>query len=233
MAEGASGRELIRSIVLAFEIQCRGVDTGAAWPNGFDYLTWGAYSSAVAVGTLMNPSEDELTNAIGIAGASSNALLSARLGKVSMWKGAAQPYATHNAIQACQMAQAGMTGPERVFEGVEGHGGEGGFFDAVNRGEPVEFEALGGRDGDFRIMETSFKQFACGYYTHPSITTVLDIVEEHDLQHNDIESNRRDLQRVHRAHRPQRGETDRDRVHRRIAVSGNRSRIRRRERPAV
>lgn len=180
--EGATGEELIEAIVLAYEIQCRGVDTGAAWTNGFDYVTWGAYSSAVAVGKLMGLSRDELTDAIGIAGASSNGLLNARLGKVSNWKGVAQPYATHNAIQACQMAREGLTGPEHVFEG------DGGFFDAVARGESVDFEALGGRDGDFRIMETSLKAFACGYFTHPSITAVLDIIETENLTPEDIES---------------------------------------------
>lgn len=181
-AEGATGRDLIEAIVLAYEMQCRGVDTGAAWNNGFDYVTWGAYSSAVAAGKLMGLSADELVDAIGIAGASSNGLLVARLGEVSHWKGVAQPYATHNAIQACQMARNGLTGPERVFEG------DGGFCDAVARGEEVSFEALGGRDGDFRILETSFKAYACGYFTHPSITAVTDVVTDHDIAPEDVEA---------------------------------------------
>lgn len=185
--EGATGRDLVEAIVLSYEIQCRGVDTGALWNRGFDYVTWGAHAAALAVGRLMDLSDEELVNALGIVGTSSNGLLISRLGEVSMWKGAAQPYATHNAIQACQMARNGMTGPTKLFEGVEERGGEGGFFHAVSDGQ-VEFEALGGRNGDFRIMETSLKTFACGYFTHPSITAVLDIVQEHDLAPEDIES---------------------------------------------
>jgi 2-methylcitrate dehydratase len=181
-AEGATGEELVEAIVLAYEIQCRGVDTGVAWNNGFDYVTWGTHASTVSVGKLMDLSEEELVNAIGIAGASSNSLLNGRLGKVSNWKGMAQPYATHNAIQACQMARADVTGPEHVFEG------DGGFFDAIARGESVKFEALGGRDGEFRIMETSLKEFACGYFTHGSVTAVLDVVKEEDLYPEEIEA---------------------------------------------
>lgn len=181
-AECASGKELIEAIVLAYEIQCRGVDTGAAWNNGFDYVTWGGYSSAIAVGKLMGLSIDEITNAIGIVGASSVGLINARLGEVSNWKGIAQPYATHNAIQACQMARGGVTGPEQIFEG------DGGFIDAVSRGDPIEFDTLGGRNDSFRILETSFKKFACAYFNHPSITAVLDIVEDRGLSVDDIQS---------------------------------------------
>ena len=185
--EGASGRDLIEAIVLTYEIQCRGVDTGALWNRGFDYVTWGAHAAGLGVGKLMGLSTEELVNALGIVGTSSNGLLISRLGEVSMWKAVAQPYATHNAIQACQMARNGLTGPTKLFEGVEERDGEGGFFYAVSDG-PVELEALGGRDGDFRVMETSFKAFACGYFTHPSITAVLDIVREHDLAPEDLES---------------------------------------------
>jgi 2-methylcitrate dehydratase len=92
------------------------------------------------------------------------------------------PYTFHNAVQACQMARNGLTGPEHVFDGNSG------FFEALSDGA-VEFEALGGRDGaGYRIMETSFKAYACGYFTHPPITAVLDIVHEHDLGADDIES---------------------------------------------
>ncbi|MFO7927651.1 MAG: MmgE/PrpD family protein [Halobacteriota archaeon] len=174
-AEGSTGEELIEAIVLAYEIQCRGVDTGVVWNNGFDYVTWGLYSTAAAAGKLMGLSESELVSAIGVAGTSTNGLLPSRLGEVSMWKGVAHPYVCHSAIQACQMARAGLTGPPAVFEG------EGGFFDTV-AGGPVEIDELGGRDGaDYRVTRTNIKPFACGYFMQSPITGVQEIVEEHDI----------------------------------------------------
>lgn len=182
-AEGASGADLVEAVVIAYEIQSRGVDTGTAWPNGFDYTTWGAYSAAASVGALMDLSHGELVNAIGMAGTAENGLLISRLGEVSMWKAVAMPNTVHNAVKACQMARNGLTGPGAVLEGAEGS-----FADAVADGI-VEFEALGGRDGaGYRIMETSIKAFACGYFTHPAVTAVLDVVEEHHLEPDAIES---------------------------------------------
>ncbi len=181
-AEQASGADLIESVVIAYEIQCRGVDTGIVTAEGFDYSTWAAYSSVAAVGKLMDLDKDQLINAFGIAGSNNNGLLIARLGTVSMYKGMAVPYVTHNAIQACQMARNGITGPKQVFEGDRG------FFEVVSK-EPVSLEDLGGRNGveDYRVMETSFKTFACGFYTHPSVTAALDIVRENNIDPNDIE----------------------------------------------
>jgi 2-methylcitrate dehydratase len=99
-----------------------------------------------------------------------------------MWKGVAHPYVTHNGIQACQMARAGMTGPERVFEG------ENGFFEVVADGE-LTVERLGGRDGaDYRITDAHIKPFPCGYYMMPMIAGVQDLVTEHDIDPASVES---------------------------------------------
>ncbi len=175
-AEGASGADLIEAIAVAYEVECRGVDTGAAWENGFDYVTWGAYSTAAAAGKLMGLTHDELRDAIGIAGTSSSGLLISRLGDVSMWKGTAHSYAAHSAIQACQMARGGMTGPGRVFEG------EGGFFDAVSRRElDVEFG-----DGADRVVRTNLKPYPCGYFMQSSIEATRTVVAEHDVDPGSI-----------------------------------------------
>jgi 2-methylcitrate dehydratase len=181
-SENASGEELVEAIVVAYEIQCAGIDAGVIWDNGFDYVTWGGFSSVAAVGKLMGLSTDELISAVGIVGASSNGLLVSRLGSVSMWKGLAQPYATHNAVQACQMAQQGLTGPAEVFEG------DGGFFEVVSEG-PVEFDHLGGRNGaSYRVMRTNFKPFACGYFMQAPITALLSLVEEQAIDPSDVTS---------------------------------------------
>jgi len=116
-AEDRTGEELIEAIVLAYEIEGMGLDTGVTWEHDYDYVTWGAYSSVAAAGKLMGLSRTQLKQALGIAGSSNVALSISRKDEVSMWKGAAHAYVVHNAIQACQMARVGMTGPRRVFEG--------------------------------------------------------------------------------------------------------------------
>ncbi|MFB6161540.1 MAG: MmgE/PrpD family protein [Haloferacaceae archaeon] len=181
-SEGRTGKELIAAIALAYEVEGLGLDTGVAYGHGYDYVTWGSYSTAATVGKLMGLSREELVNALGIAGASNLSLMISRKGEVSMWKGVAHPYVTHNGIQACQMARAGMTGPEAVFEG------ENGFFE-VAAGEELTIDRLGGRDGAaYRITDAHIKPFPCGYYMMPMIAGVQELVTEHDVDAPDVES---------------------------------------------
>lgn len=174
-AEGSTGEELVGAIVLAYEIEGAGLDTGAMWEHDYDYVTWGAYSSIAAVGKLMGLTREELISAFGIAGTANLTLSISRKGAVSMWKGVAHPYVTHNAIQACQMARTGLTGPERVFEGP------GGFFEVAAERD-LKIDRLGGRDGTpYRITQSHIKPFPCGYFMQPMITGVRDIVADYDL----------------------------------------------------
>lgn len=177
-----TGRELIEAIVLAYEVEGLGLDTGVLWGGGYDYVTWGAYSSVAAVGKLMGLTRDQLVHALGIAGASNLTLGVSRRGEVSMWKGIAHPYVTHNAIQACQLARAGVTGPAQV---VEGPGG----LTEVTGGDPLTVSRLGGRDGaGYRITDANIKPYPCGYYLQPMIAGVLDLVDAHDLQPADVDT---------------------------------------------
>ena len=179
-AEGATGAEFVEAIVTAYEIEARGLDECPVRTNGFDYVAWGVYSSVAAVGKLMDLSDEQLVNAFGIAGASNSPLYISRRGEISMWKGVAHAYATYNAIQACRMAGNGMTGPEAVFEGPFG------FLEVVADGE-ISF-ADGPDFDDLRILETSLKSFACGYYIHSPVTGILRLLDEHDVDPTAIES---------------------------------------------
>lgn len=177
-AEGSTGRELIEAIVTAYEVQGRGLDDCPVRVNGFDYAAWGAYSSVASVGRLMGLTTDQLVDAFGIVGASNAPLYISRRGEVSMWKGVAHPYVTHNAIQACQMARHGLSGPSAVFEGPFG------FFEVVSGGD-ISFADPPA--GDYRISETSIKSFACGYYIHSPVTGALELIDAHAIDVGTIE----------------------------------------------
>lgn len=179
-SEGATGRDLVEAIVVAYEVECSGLDQATVRERGFDYAAWGPYSSAAAVGKLMGLSRDELVDAFGIAGASNAPLYITRRGDVSMWKGLAHPYVTHNAIQACQMARTGITGPTEVFEGDYG-------FQAVVSDNDLDFSEHPTGD-EYRILETGIKYFATGYYIHSPLTGALELVDEHDLAPDDIDA---------------------------------------------
>lgn len=180
-SEGRTGREFLAALVAAYEIQCRLVDSGRMWANGFDYVTWGGHAAAAAVGSLMGLSADQIADAIGMVAASSNGLLVTRQDAVSTWKGVAEGYVLHNAVQACQLARGGLTGPPEVYSGT------GGLFEAVTGG-PVDIPDFPDEGGDYRVLRTNFKPYACAYVTQSAITAATDLVADHGIDLEAIES---------------------------------------------
>jgi 2-methylcitrate dehydratase len=119
-AFGASGRELIAAIVIAYEVQCRLCDTSSIRARGWDHVTYGAFSTAGAASRLMMLSESQTRHAIGIAGVASAALRQSRVGELSHWKGVAFANAARHGVYAAMLARGGMTGPAPIFEGEKG-----------------------------------------------------------------------------------------------------------------
>src|SRR2546422_1073050 len=66
-AENADGRELIVAIALAYEVQCRLCDTASLRARGWDHVTYGAFSTALAAARLMRLDAEQTRHAIGLA----------------------------------------------------------------------------------------------------------------------------------------------------------------------
>ena len=84
-----NGRQLIQSIVLAYEVQCRLCDAAALRPRGWDHVTYGAFSTSIATAKLLNLSKAKTIHAINPAGITAGALRQTRGGEVSFWKACA------------------------------------------------------------------------------------------------------------------------------------------------
>ncbi|MBI2871954.1 MAG: MmgE/PrpD family protein [Chloroflexi bacterium] len=157
-AAGADGRTTVAGIVLAYEVQCRLVDAASIRPRGWDQGTYGGIASAAGVARVMGLSKREAYNAISLAATTSVALGQARYGTLSMWKGAAVPYAGRTGVFACLLAQRGMTGPDPAFQG------KAGFFAAVVE-RPFTLGPFGGGGHAYKIMESRIKRFPSGYHS--------------------------------------------------------------------
>ena len=116
----ASGKELIRSIGIAYEIHYQLGKNAPLMDRGWDHGTYVCFASAAGTGVLFDLSEEALRNAIGIAGAGHNALRVTRTGDITMWKGLSASNAGRNAMYATMLANNGMEGPTDVFEGQKG-----------------------------------------------------------------------------------------------------------------
>ena len=168
---GASGRDLITAAVLAYEIQCRLCDASSLRKQGFDHVTYGALSSAVAACRLMKLDAVKTTHAIGLAGVSNVALRQTRAGELSMWKGCAFANAARNGVFAALLAAEGLTGPAPIFEG------ELGFMKLVTR-ETFDLPKLGGQGEGFMIDRTYIKFWPAEYHSQSAIDAALQLRPE-------------------------------------------------------
>src|SRR5947207_3694468 len=117
---GVGGCELITAIALAYEGQGRLCDAASIRARGWDHVTYGAFSTALASARVMKLDAERTRHAVNIAGVASAALRQSRVGELSHWKGCAFANAARHAVFAALLAREGMTGPAPIFEGDKG-----------------------------------------------------------------------------------------------------------------
>ncbi len=179
--ENASGEDLILSLVLAYEVQCRLCDVASLRKNGFDHVNYGLVSSALGAGKLMDLSEEELIQAINLSINGHVALRQARAGKLSEWKGIAFSNASRNAVFAAELAKENVQGPAPIFEGKFG------FFNQLTGEFSLDFEEFGGRKGGFKINETYIKYYPVEYHAQAAVNCALSLLEKHQIDPENIE----------------------------------------------
>ncbi len=176
----ASGKQVIAAIALAYEVHCRLCDAAALRPRGWDHVTYGPFSSALAASTLLKLSYDQTIQAVNLAGVSNIALRQTRVGDMSMWKACAFSNATRNGVFAAQLARRGMTGPSPIFEGEKGFMKlVAGSFDLplMARERNAEMESREARSG-FKILDTYIKHYPVEYHAQTAVESALVVREQ-------------------------------------------------------
>ena len=174
-AARASGKRVILAIALAYEVQCRLCDAAALRPRGWDHVTYGPFSSALATAKVMKLSDVQTLHAVNLAGVANVALRQTRVGDLSMWKACAFSNAARNGVFAAMLAQRGMTGPSPIFEG------EKGFMTLVSG--PLDLPAFGGEEGPsrpvpFKILDTYIKRYPLEYHAQTAVEAALATRED-------------------------------------------------------
>lgn len=117
---GATGREFLTAVAIAYQVQARLSDVAPVRAHGFDHTVQGAYAVAAAAARALGLSAEQIAHAIAISGTANNALRVTRTGDLSHWKGLAYPQVAREGTHAALLAGAGITGPAQVFEGNKG-----------------------------------------------------------------------------------------------------------------
>jgi 2-methylcitrate dehydratase len=178
---GANGAEFITAIALAYEVQCRLCDAASIRARGWDHVTYGAFSTALAAAKLMKLDAEKTRHAVNIAGVACAALRQARVGELSHWKGVAFANAARHGVYSALLARAGMTGPAPIFEGQMGFekqlnvslGDVGSLFDKSK-------EAMPGGGPASMILKTSIKYWPAEYHSQSAIEAALFLRKQID-----------------------------------------------------
>ena len=175
---GATGRDLITAIALAYEVQCRFCDAASIRARGWDHVTYGAFSTALASAKLMKLDAKNTRHAVNIAGVAGAAMRQARVGELSHWKGVAFANAARHGVFSALLARAGMTGPGPIFEGQMGFEKQLG----VSLGNVAEkFAVPFARTTDgpaSMILRTSIKFWPAEYHSQSAIEAALFLREQ-------------------------------------------------------
>lgn len=178
-----SGRDLLLAIAIGHEVEMRLCE--AAFPGirerKWHHATLTAFAAPYACGRMMKLSGEQIAHAAGISGSRHATLGAITAGRLTMMKNTADPLATQSGVFAAELAARGYQGPEHVIDGKEG------LFDAFGP------EWKGGllTDGlgeSWRIERCGLKAFPTEALTHAPLTAVIELVEEHDLRPDQIET---------------------------------------------
>lgn len=169
-AEGASGRELIEAVVLAYEVQMRLQDAASLNRRGWDHVNYINVSVAVAAARLLKLNVAQTEQAINIALGGHLALRQVRSGTLSDWKGCSAANAARNAVFSALLARHGMTGPAPIFEGSMG------FFAQVSGEFDLDTDTFANaHNGDYAILRSLTKTFPTNGELHTAVWAAIEL----------------------------------------------------------
>jgi 2-methylcitrate dehydratase len=119
-AVGACGYDVLRSIVLGYEVN--GALASGVWlrERGWDQGLNVIAAAAMMAGDLLGLTRSQLGHALALAVTPHVPVRQTRIGHLSMWKGSATAGAVRNGVFAALLAARGMTGPPEPYVGRSG-----------------------------------------------------------------------------------------------------------------
>jgi 2-methylcitrate dehydratase len=171
------GRDLLATLAVAYQVQCRLSDVAPVRARGFDHATQGSYAVAAGVSKALGLDATRTANAVAICGTAFNALRVTRTGPLSHWKGLAYPNTAAACTHATFLAMRGITGPPLVFEGNKG------FMETI----AGRFELDWSREDLERVTRTIVKQYNAEVHSQATLEGVLELRREHDIRPETVE----------------------------------------------
>ncbi len=171
-----TGRDLLTSLAVAYQVQTRLSDVAPVRAKGFDHTTQGSYAVAAGVSKALGLDVEHTSNAIAISGTAFNALRVTRTGALSNWKGLAYPNTSFGCTHAAFLAMRGITGPREVFEGNKG------FMDAISGPFKIDWP----REDLERVNLTIVKKYNAEIHSQSAIEGIMELKAQSGFSPADV-----------------------------------------------
>jgi 2-methylcitrate dehydratase PrpD len=177
---GVSGKDLIAAVAAGQDIFAR-LRCNVDWKKDWNLSTvLAVFAATAAAGRVMGLSASRIAHAMGIATMQSSGIMEMVAGRGSELRGLYAGFSAKGAVLAALMAEKGITGIDRAFEGQYG-------FMNTYFGGGFNREAIVKDLGrDFLGSGTLFKRWPCVGTAHSHMKAAIDIVGENNLHNNDI-----------------------------------------------
>lgn len=179
-----SGAETLAAFVAAYEVQLRLCDFAGQpnlWDRGWHHATNMQFASAAAAASVLGLSQNQIANAISIAGTQNNTLTESMRGRMCSMKASIEATTAKAGVEAALLAKNGLTGPEAIFEGDFG-------WERVVAGK-VDYEGIVAPVGDhYRVMDTCMKPFSAHALSQGLIEATRCLMAENEFAIDDVES---------------------------------------------
>ena len=172
--------EFLIAVIKGYEVTIRmGEAIGRSHYAYFhNTATCGAIGAAMAASSVFGLSQEQTLWALGNAGSTTGGLWQMRNEKVltKQWHNA---QACRSGVMAAFMAKHNLSGPEYIFEGPQG------IFNALSKdASPAAFIK---NHSTWRMYDCSFKPWPACRHAHGAMDVLLEILQQHSLQLDDIE----------------------------------------------
>ena len=177
---GVSGKDLIAAVAAGQDIFAR-LRCNVEWKKDWNLSTvLAVFAATAAAGRVMGLPAPRVADALGIATMQSSGIMEMVAGRGSELRGLYAGFSAKGAVLAALLAEKGVTGIDRTFEGKSG---------VINTyfGGGYDREAmLRNLGADFLGSGTLFKRWPCVGTAHSHMKAAIDIVNENNLALDDI-----------------------------------------------
>ncbi len=183
VGSAVSGKELITAYVVGQEVMIRIGTAYKANTGGAPFGRMGAhciFGIVAAVGKLLGMTQEELENAEGMASVMTQSHVSTLLRPATLMVRVQHGFVCQNAINACLLAQKGITGPRKeVLAAPNGYFG----FAKWETDPSIITEALG---EEWQMMGTMVKCYTSRAPTHTAIYAMVDSMKVNAFNSDDV-----------------------------------------------